>query len=799
MKSKNINIVLTIILAGMLTLSGCGGGGSSNIANNNPDSSSNTNGGSHSDTESIESLSIRGTPEAVAYYFTNNTNISGISYNFQPTVNRVLDKITFTIDKKPKWASFNPKTGVLYGTPATGDDGIYPVTISVSDGHDTAVLHPFEIEVQPWDNKSFCAAKAKKDNKIHCSVINSSIATPSQCDPWLDMYSPRLDKSSIKLYTDKKGGDIKSLQKNTCETYQPSYDPTTNSCPSGSTVVIPFVGPPMCIVDMPIEQRAEEIAQGIKEEYDDYLKERDEYKKRPDALSGFEPLSPSITGPDNNGKVVITIPPSIDLQHKLEEQKRRLDKYTNDLKNGNVFQSPNVIIECPEIDSANGWNKGVCFEWGDEFGDKGFFSIEVEAMGMLRVSGEASSQFTVSGNIAGKSVSIFDVREQSRVWDAPSEINSFYALSTNARDSLKNVIQDVDDISNDVKNLHDRVQGSGIKAEINTLNQSLKKYATNEASNNDLIFKGEKFLKEVNIPSTPIVVGYPVLPGIDGVVTVSTKGTFEMQPTASLNHLLQFDKENPAINALTYASIEPSLDTELTLTAKADIAKVAEIGVGGSLKLLKLETPFYANASLNDLLNNLPPKLQLGWKAKILSGKVYVFGKIKENVIVKEILNVFSSIFKKEVKIVEKRKEIYNFPGYELSGPDGDYLPIYCSRGEDGCSFKADENRYEGTEDGIVDNKMGLEWLTNDIKLADIRNDNYCQTLNARRPYLYELLEFIRDNKNLNLMCGNGEFPCSRLPSRDGDISFVFFDDGKIEVDGLSGEFPYDTLCVRRK
>ncbi|MCC2606356.1 Ig-like domain-containing protein [Planctobacterium marinum] len=73
----------------------------------------------------------------------------GMAYEFTPEASDVEeDTLTFTIENQPRWSSFDGNTGTLTGTPGTTDVGIYGnITISVSDGTDTAVLTGFNIEV----------------------------------------------------------------------------------------------------------------------------------------------------------------------------------------------------------------------------------------------------------------------------------------------------------------------------------------------------------------------------------------------------------------------------------------------------------------------------------------------------------------------------------------------------------------------------------------------------------------------------------------------------------------------------
>ncbi|ADD67395.1 Ig family protein [Denitrovibrio acetiphilus DSM 12809] len=84
---------------------------------------------------------INGTPAAEI--------TAGNAYSFTPTASDVDDDtLTFSIENKPSWATFNAATGALTGTPATSDEGAYTgIVISVSDGSETASLSSFTITV----------------------------------------------------------------------------------------------------------------------------------------------------------------------------------------------------------------------------------------------------------------------------------------------------------------------------------------------------------------------------------------------------------------------------------------------------------------------------------------------------------------------------------------------------------------------------------------------------------------------------------------------------------------------------
>lgn len=74
----------------------------------------------------------------------------GQAYNFAPEVaDADGDALTFSISNRPVWASFNPATGALSGTPGIGAAGSYSgVSIRVSDGLASIALPSFSIAVQ---------------------------------------------------------------------------------------------------------------------------------------------------------------------------------------------------------------------------------------------------------------------------------------------------------------------------------------------------------------------------------------------------------------------------------------------------------------------------------------------------------------------------------------------------------------------------------------------------------------------------------------------------------------------------
>jgi hypothetical protein len=76
--------------------------------------------------------------------------VVGTDYTFQPTVLQGAGPITFTIEGKPAWATFNPATGALSGTPNSAQIGTYAgIAISATDGTTSASLAAFTITVMP--------------------------------------------------------------------------------------------------------------------------------------------------------------------------------------------------------------------------------------------------------------------------------------------------------------------------------------------------------------------------------------------------------------------------------------------------------------------------------------------------------------------------------------------------------------------------------------------------------------------------------------------------------------------------
>lgn len=80
----------------------------------------------------------------------------GTAYSFTPSASDADgDKLTFSIQNRPAWATFSTTTGKLSGTPSASQVGTYSnITIKVTDGKATATLPAFAIAVSEVANGS---------------------------------------------------------------------------------------------------------------------------------------------------------------------------------------------------------------------------------------------------------------------------------------------------------------------------------------------------------------------------------------------------------------------------------------------------------------------------------------------------------------------------------------------------------------------------------------------------------------------------------------------------------------------
>ncbi len=133
-------VVLVVSAASVLAACGGGGDGSGSASTTAPGAQ--TPGGS----ASTEAPTITGSaPQVVAV---------GKPYSFQPTATDPNgDKLSFTINSKPGWATFDQSTGRLWGTPSSADVGTHEeIVVEVTDGKHKAALPQFAVTVTADNN-----------------------------------------------------------------------------------------------------------------------------------------------------------------------------------------------------------------------------------------------------------------------------------------------------------------------------------------------------------------------------------------------------------------------------------------------------------------------------------------------------------------------------------------------------------------------------------------------------------------------------------------------------------------------
>jgi hypothetical protein len=133
-----VAILSTITL---LALAGCGGGSEATHGGGGSSSSSGGGGGSPPPSGSNTAPAISGSPTTAA--------VTGRAWSFTPTATDANgDTITFEIQNRPAWATFDTATGRLSGTPSASNVGSFAnVVISATDGTGRSSLPPFSINV----------------------------------------------------------------------------------------------------------------------------------------------------------------------------------------------------------------------------------------------------------------------------------------------------------------------------------------------------------------------------------------------------------------------------------------------------------------------------------------------------------------------------------------------------------------------------------------------------------------------------------------------------------------------------
>jgi len=138
-RGQHVLAILSTIT--LLALAGCGGGGSEVTNGGGGSSSSSGGGGSPPPSGSNTAPTISGSPVT--------TTVAGRAWTFTPTATDPNgDRITFEIQNRPAWATFDNTTGRLSGTPSAANVGSFAnVVISATDGTGRSSLPAFSINV----------------------------------------------------------------------------------------------------------------------------------------------------------------------------------------------------------------------------------------------------------------------------------------------------------------------------------------------------------------------------------------------------------------------------------------------------------------------------------------------------------------------------------------------------------------------------------------------------------------------------------------------------------------------------
>lgn len=127
---------LTSVAALAAALAACGGGGDEDTATITPDT------GAPPAPPANQAPTISGSPPTAV--------VAGQSISFTPTASDPDgDSLTFSIQNRPSWLSFDQNSGRISGTPEPAQVGSYSnIVISVSDGQLSDSLSPFSISVE---------------------------------------------------------------------------------------------------------------------------------------------------------------------------------------------------------------------------------------------------------------------------------------------------------------------------------------------------------------------------------------------------------------------------------------------------------------------------------------------------------------------------------------------------------------------------------------------------------------------------------------------------------------------------
>jgi hypothetical protein len=137
--------------------------------------------------------------------------LSGSAYSFSPVARASADAVplTFSITNQPGWAEFNPDTGRLSGTPASGDLGITTgIVITATDSNGArASLAPFDIAVKDTTETPIAAADSydlREDTPLFVTApgILENDITPDSEDVFIASLVSDVSHGSLALNED---------------------------------------------------------------------------------------------------------------------------------------------------------------------------------------------------------------------------------------------------------------------------------------------------------------------------------------------------------------------------------------------------------------------------------------------------------------------------------------------------------------------------------------------------------------------------------------------------------------------
>ena len=173
--------VACLVCCSSIALTACGGGSHLPSPVDRAEAGSPISG-----TDANDAPSISGKPLSTA--------VVNVPYVFRPDVHDPDgDVLVFQVAGKPSWATFDPATGELSGTPPAGTTGTYTdIAIFVSDGDLKTALPPFSIEV------TTSSATAST------SSATLSWSAPTQNEDG----SPLTDLAGYRIYYGTSAGDL---------------------------------------------------------------------------------------------------------------------------------------------------------------------------------------------------------------------------------------------------------------------------------------------------------------------------------------------------------------------------------------------------------------------------------------------------------------------------------------------------------------------------------------------------------------------------------------------------------------